>query len=140
MNKLDFGSGYNPKKGFKSCDIYGYVDYYFDPIKYKINVNDNEFDFIRCKNVIHHVKDLNKLSDEFYRVLKNDGLLKIIDVRKEYYDSNYFLDYLWYRYIIPRYDIWFSNKYRNCRNYFKNFYLINYFIYKEKEIFILKKK
>jgi len=46
MDKLDFGSGYNPVDGFKTCDINGYVDYYFDPIEYKIDSEDKIFDII----------------------------------------------------------------------------------------------
>src|ERR1035437_940569 len=95
MNKLDFGSGYNPQTEYKTCDVCGYVDYYFDPIEYKIDAEDGIFDEIRCRNVIHHVKDLNKLSKEFYRVLKNGGRLKIIEPIRECYDANYYLDYLW---------------------------------------------
>lgn len=138
MNKLDFGSGYNPKDGYKTCDIYGYVDYYFDPIEYKINSNDNEFDVIRCRNVIHHIKDLNKLSEEFNRVLKKGGILEIIEVNKDNFSSNYFLDYLWYRYVIPRYEVWFCNYYRDCRNYFNEFDLLSYKKENEKEFFVFK--
>ena len=83
MNKLDFGSGYNPEKDFKTCDIYGNVDYYFDPESYRINTDD-KFDYIRCRNVIHHIKDIDKLSQEFNRLLTDGGTLEIIDVRKEY--------------------------------------------------------
>ena len=140
-NFLDFGSGYNPKKNWKTCDIYGYVDYYFDPIEYKIDADDNIFDGIMCRNVIHHIKDLNKLSKEFSRVMKSSSSLFIIESNKEHYSSNYYLDYLWYRYIIPRYEIWFSNEYRDCRNYFnQDFDLFYYGKYDEKELFIFTKK
>lgn len=138
MNKLDFGSGYNPGDGFKTCDIYGYVDYYFDPIEYHIETDD-KFDYIRCRNVIHHIKDLGKLSLELYRVLNVGGILEIIEPREEYYPENYYLDYLWYRYIIPRYEVWFSNEYRNCRNLFHEFLFKDYFVENEKEIFIFEK-
>ena len=50
MLKIDFGSGYNPKKGFKTCDITfsPYLDYVYD----------------KENNII---LDLNKNSvDEFY--------------------------------------------------------------------------
>ena len=87
MIKLDFGSGYNPMHDYKTCDIYGYVDYYFDPIEYKIDAEDNTFDVIRCRNVIHHIKDIDKLSKEFKRVLKTNGVLEITEARKEYYSS-----------------------------------------------------
>jgi len=139
MNKLDFGSGYNPEKDFKTCDIYGYVDYYFDPISYKVYTND-KFDYIRCRNVIHHIKDIHKLSKEFNRLLNDGGTLEIIEPRKEYYSENYYLDYLWYRFVIPRYEVWFCNHYRDCRNYFNEFELIGYKTEDEKEIFIYCKK
>ena len=87
MNKLDFGSGYNPEAGFKTCDIYGYVDYYFDPETYKVNTDD-KFDYIRCRNVIHHIKDINKLSEELNRILNTGGTLEIIECRKENYKEN----------------------------------------------------
>jgi len=138
MNKLDFGSGYNPGDGFKTCDIYGYVDYYFDSINYQVNT-DEKFDYIRCRNVIHHIKDLRKLSLEFNRLLNPGGILEITEPRKEYYTENYYLDYLWYRFVIPRYEVWFSNVYRDCRNYFKEFILKEYKVEDEKEIFKFQK-
>jgi SAM-dependent methyltransferase len=140
MRKLDFGSGYNPEKEYETCDIYGHVDYFFDPISYKIDVEDELFDVIRCRNVIHHIKDIDRLSKEFNRILKKGGILEITEARKEYYSSNYYLDYLWYRFIIPRYEVWFSKKYRNCKNYFKEFDLGYYDTLDEKEIFIFIKK
>jgi len=140
MKKLDFGSGYNPKSDYETCDIYGYVDHYFDPVEYKIDVKDKSFDIIRCRNVIHHIKDLSKLSFEFSRILKDGGILEITEARKEHYRANYFLDWLWYRFIIPRYEIWFSRKYRDCNKYFDEFDLEDYNTLKEKEIFIFIKK
>lgn len=140
MKKLDFGSGYNPESEYETCDIYGYVDYYFDPIEYKINIEDKSFDIIRCRNVIHHVQDLDKLSKEFSRILKGGGILEITEPRKEFYNANYYLDYLWYRFVIPRYEVWFSKKYRDCRDYFKEFDLGYYDTFEEKELFIFIKK
>lgn len=135
MNKLDFGSGHNPKDGYMTCDIYGYVDYFFDPIEYAIDCPDNFFDVIRCHNVIHHIKDIDRLSSEFHRVLKNGGIINITESTKETYRINYYLDYLWYRFIIPRYEIWFSPKYRDCREHFTKFKLIEYTVNMEKELF-----
>lgn len=140
MKKLDFGSGYNPEDDYETCDIYGYVDYYFDPIEYKIEADDKSFDLIRCRNVIHHIKDIKKLSKEFSRVLKTEGILEITEARKEYYSANYYLDYLWYRFVIPRYEVWFCNKYRDCRDYFDEFDLEHYDTLDEKELFIFIKK
>ena len=138
MNKLDFGSGYNPGDGFKTCDIYGYVDYYFDPETYTIQTTEL-FHHIRCRNVIHHIKDLDRLADEFYDKLYKGGTLEIIDVREEYFEQNYYLDYLWYRYVIPRYEVWFSKKYRDPEEYFLKFDLKGRWIEGEKEHFIFTK-
>lgn len=139
MNKLDFGSGHNPKEGYKTCDIHGYVDYYFDNIEYKIITDDNVFDEIRCHNVIHHIQDLRKLSKEFNRVIRPGGTLEITESTRECYKMNYYLDFLWYRFIIPRHDIWFSPKYRDCREYFTEFKLVKYEVNKEKELFVFSK-
>ena len=80
------------------------------------------------------------MSVEFSRILKDGGILEITEARKEYYSQNYYLDYLWYRWIIPRYEIWFSNTYRDCRDYFKEFNLDYYDTLDEKEVFIFIKK
>lgn len=73
--------------------------------------------------------------------LKNDGKIKIIDVRKESFKKNVILDIIWYRYVIPRYEVWFSKYYRN---YFKvledlGMERIDYYVQEEKEVSIWKK-
>jgi len=140
IRQLDFGSGYNPLNDYETCDIYGHVDHYFDPIEYKIDVEDNTFDIIRCRNVIHHIKDIRRLSAEFHRIMKGYGILEITEARQEHYKANYFLDCLWYRFVIPRHEVWFSKTYRDCRDYFNEFVLEDYQIMEEKERFIFIKK
>lgn len=76
-------------------------------------INDNVVDRIHCRNVIHHINDLLGLFTNFYRYLKEDGELEIIECTKESYQANYFLDTLWYRYVIPRKEVWFADKYRD---------------------------
>lgn len=115
MLKIDFGSGYNPKDGYKTCDItYApNLDFVFDQQKYKIiNCADNSVDEIYCRNVLHHVKDLEKLFIEFRRVLKVGGRLVIVEPAKEHFDANLAKDFLWYRFIIPRHEVWYSEEYR----------------------------
>lgn len=46
-------------------------------------------------------------------VCLDNGTIEIVECSKEYYNTNYYLDYLWYRFIIPRYEIWFSKNYRD---------------------------
>lgn len=43
----------------------------------KISVNSESVDFIGVYSVLHHIDDYLKIFDEFYRVLKKDGILYI---------------------------------------------------------------
>lgn len=138
--KLDFGSGHNPRKGFKTCDITQapYLDYAFDPETYKVTCEDHVFDEIIIRNVLHHIKDLESLFKEMKRILTNNGKLIIVEPRKEFYQQNLNLDILWYRYIIPRYEIWYSRFYRDCIEIAKTFFKVkNVFYNNEKETIIL---
>lgn len=146
MVKIDFGSGYNPKKGYKTCDftMLPFLDYI--SINNKIydkngEIKESSISKIRCRNVIHHIKNLDELFYNFNRYLKKNGKLEIIDCREEYYYANWFMDNLWYRYIIPRPEVWFSNEYRNYINICKKYgFKVKSIKYKnEKEIYILKK-
>jgi hypothetical protein len=144
--KIDFGSGYNPKLGFSSCDFTTNPMLCFQFIDNKIidkNGNEllkNSVDEFFCKNVIHHIKNLDNLFKMFRYYLKYDGILTIIECNENHFTENVILDTIWYRYINPRYDIWISKLYRNYlnianRNGFKVKYSnkIN-----EKEKYILK--
>jgi ubiquinone/menaquinone biosynthesis C-methylase UbiE len=144
MLKIDFGSGYSHNKEYKTCDItyMPNLDYVYDSIANEIiGCNEKSVDEFYLRNVVHHIPDLEKTFRCLHRYLKRKGLIKIIDARKEYYKQNIILDIIWYRYVIPRYDIWFSTHYRD---YFKtlvelNFERINYYIENEKEVSIWKK-
>lgn len=138
MINLDFGSGYNPERGYLTCDYTGLpnLDFIFDKNQYKIiGVKGKYFDSIRCCNVIHHIPNLRKLFIEFQRVLKIGGNLVIIEPNKEHYQINCILDIIWYRFVTPRYDVWFSNKYRDYTNLLKrlNFKELGYVKKNEKE-------
>jgi ubiquinone/menaquinone biosynthesis C-methylase UbiE len=114
--KIDFGSGYNPLPGYKKCDITNSpsLDYFFDLNIYRIiNCEDNSVDEICCKNVLHHVRDIRRLFFEFRRILRPGKILKIVEPTREAFPANVFLDFLWYRGIIYRPEVWFSNVYRN---------------------------
>ena len=142
--KIDFGSGYNPQKGYKSCDItYSpTLDYVYDVEENEIiGCEENSVDEFYMRNVVHHIKDLDKTFSCLKRYLKKDGVIRIIDVRKEDYLKNVVLDIVWYRYVIPRYEIWFSDTYRD---YFKilksmNFKLIETYETGEKEVSLWRK-
>lgn len=118
--KLDFGSGHNPKKGYYSCDITGNpkLDFHCDPDTFcifdKLGYEDTcLFEEIHIRNVIHHINNLERFFTSLKFKLTFDGILTIIDCNEEYYQKNLTLDILWYRYLIPRYDIYICKKYRD---------------------------
>lgn len=142
--KIDFGSGYNPHKEYKTCDItfLPTLDYVFNICDYTItDLKENTVDEFYLRNVVHHIKDLDSTFKMLYKYLKPNGIIKIIDTRKEYFMQNIILDIIWYRYVIPRYEIWFSTKYRNYFNTLEQLKLklIHKEYLEEKEVSIWKK-
>lgn len=93
-----------------------YLDYICKGTKIydkETELDNNSVDKFHCRNVIHHIYDLPSLFENFYRYLKTDGELEIIECKKDNYYANKFLDTLWYRYVIPRKEVWFANEYRD---------------------------
>lgn len=145
MLKIDFGSGYNPKPGYKTCDVtYApFLDYVYDEEKNQIlYCEKGSVDEFHLRNVVHHVKDLHRLFECLKFYLKENGTITIIDARKEYFTQNVILDIIWYRYVIPRYEIWFAKTYRDYSKVLTKlgFVKIDYYISKEKEVSIWQKK
>ena len=149
--KIDFGSGYNPKSGYKTCDVTGSpaLDYIYDIETSRIRTNEmfslilasGSADVIRMKNVLHHVEDYGKLISELFRVLKWGGKLIVIEPTPEAYYSNWCLDNLWYRYVIPRPEIWISPIYRDYKKELTKWFSLDRMIVKlEKEYTITTKK
>ena len=142
--RIDFGSGYNPQKDYKTCDItYApFLDYVYDRDKNIIlDCDENSVDEFFMRNVVHHIEDLEETFSCIKRYLKENGTLKIVDARKEDFLKNVILDILWYRYVTPRYDIWFSTYYRDYAEVLEqmNFELIDRYEEAEKEISLWKK-
>lgn len=140
--KIDFGSGYNPKKGYKTCDITNapFLDFFYDG-KEIIGCQKNSVKEFYLRNVVHHIPNLEEVFLMFSEYLKKGGTIKIIDVRKEYYQKNVILDIIWYRYVIPRREIWFSTVYRDYGSILKKigFQLIYDTTIKEKEVTVWRK-
>lgn len=139
MLAIDFGSGYNPKPGYKTCDVtYSpFLDYVYDKKQNQIlYCEKGSVDKFHLRNVVHHVRDLKKLFECLKFYLRDGGTITIIDVRKEYFKTNVILDILWYRYIIPRYEVWFSHSYRDYGKVLTElgFVKINNYICEEKEV------
>lgn len=55
--------------------------------------NDNFFDFIYMTDVIHHVPDLHIMFQEFYRVLKPNGLICILTESHQQIESRFWSAY-----------------------------------------------
>lgn len=139
MIQIDFGCGYNPKKGYKSCDITNspILDYLYvieeDCIECLELKSVDEF---YLRNVVHHIPDIEKTFNVLKKYLCSGGKITIIDVRKEYFLKNVILDIIWYRYIIPRYEIWIGRKYRDYKSILTKLGLkmLNSYVESEKEI------
>lgn len=56
------------------------------------NFEDNYFDLINCSGVLHHLPDVNLVLNEFYRVLKQHGELRVMVYNK---------DSVWYHLYAP---------------------------------------
>lgn len=113
MLQIDFGSGYNPLEGFKTCDFVPNpkLDYFYHDGE--IEGLNEPVNWFRLRNVIHHLPDIRKTIQDLKKYLAKDGVIEIIEVRKDKYKSNTFLDKLWYRFVVPRKDIFISAEWRD---------------------------
>lgn len=143
---IDIGSGYNPAKGYKTADITGmpYLDYLIKDDKIYSRhgeLKENSVDKFKLRNTVHHIENLNILFNNLFKYLKPNGIIEIIDCNKEHYFSNYCLDNLWYRYVIPRKEIFIANTYRDYTNLARkiNFKVLNRTSKNEKEFITLQK-
>lgn len=142
---IDYGSGYNPKKGYKTCDFTTNPCLDYNVIDYKIYNKDGELphksvSIFRLRNVIHHIPNLQKLFENLKNYLMDDGVIEIIDVNEEHYKQNLCLDNLWYRYVNKRNDIWISQNYRDyAKIASKMFKILHNFKENEKECIVLTK-
>lgn len=143
---IDIGSGYNPAKGYKTADITGLpqLDYIIKENKIYSNISElkgNSVNKFRLRNVIHHVKNLDGFFNSLFKYLKKDGIIEIIDCNKTNYFANFCLDNLWYRYVIPRKEIFIADNYRDYAKVAKKngFNVLRQNIINEKEITILRK-
>lgn len=139
--KLDFGSGHNPRKGFKTSDITSspFLDYVINPETYQVSCENNIFDEVLVRNVFHHIKNPDSLFKELSRITKPNGKIVIVDAREEYYRANVVLDVVWYRYIFSRQDIWICNQYRNIVKWAEKYFKVERITYhQEKQKIVLR--
>lgn len=141
--KLDYGSGRQPKIGFKTSDFCGSPGYDFYIKDYKVlDLEDSTCDIIHCRNVIHHIPetDLSKLFNEFRRLLKDEGILIISEPRKEFHVQNKILDIIWYRFLVYDQNIMIPKQYVNYKKYLKDFDILSTTDEYKNEIITFKKK
>lgn len=96
----------------------------------KLDYPDQSFDVITAFLTLHHIKKLDIILDEIYRILKKDGLFIIIE-----HDSLDFLDNL----IIDIQHTFFSYFYDNNKNFIKNPVYIDYYNFMEWKYILTKK-
>lgn len=115
---LDYGSGSKSPEGFVTSDFTGSPKYDYIIENYKIEgISQGMVDIINCRNVLHHIMppDVNKVIEEFYRLLKPGGELRISEPKEEYFKQNKILDIIWYRYLTYDRSIYLPNFYYNFR-------------------------
>lgn len=139
MNKLciDFGCGYNPKNGYKTCDVTTnpMLDYQYDGKDSIIGLEENSVDVFYLRNVVHHIPDLWRTFTTINKYLKHKGKIVIIDCNKEHFSANVILDKIWYRSVGRDNDIYIAESYRNYMSVLAKlgFKQIFYKQFKEKE-------
>lgn len=79
MTKLciDFGSGYNPKTGYKTCDIttFPQLDFQYDGKDEIVGLREKSVDVFYLRNVVHHIPDLQRTFTTLKKYLKVGGKL-----------------------------------------------------------------
>jgi SAM-dependent methyltransferase len=78
--KIQFGSGGHIKKNFINVDydLSQGADIACDMEKFPYPFEDNSADFILCEMVLEHIKTPTKAINEFHRIIKPEGIVKIV--------------------------------------------------------------
>ena len=80
LRKLNFGCGSDILENYLNVDILKgeKIDKSFDFNKFPYPFSDNEFDEIYSSNVLEHLDDISKVINELHRIVKPNGLIRII--------------------------------------------------------------
>ncbi|AGI11830.1 SAM-dependent methyltransferase [Bacillus phage vB_BanS-Tsamsa] len=140
--KLDYGSGRQPKQGFKTSDFTGAPNYDFMIKNYEvIGAKSGQFEAIHVRNVLHHIpeKDLPTLFLEFSRLLADGGTLIISEPREEFHEQNKKLDWIWYRFLVNDTKIMIPDEYVDYKKYLVDFEMVESFDEYNNEVITYKK-
>jgi SAM-dependent methyltransferase len=112
---VDFGCGYNPKQGYKKCDITTSpaLDYQYDGKDCIIGLKKKSVDTFNVSNVIHHLPDIRTTIRCLKRYIKTGGKIVISDCDSVHFKANLFLDNLWYRFVNQNKNIFISKEFRD---------------------------
>lgn len=88
-------------------------------------------DELRCRNVLHHIYDLEESITALDRYIKPYGIFRVIEPRKEYFHINVMLDTIYYHSVCNMKDMWFSKSYREYRHIFEG---LGYYIESRQDI------
>lgn len=75
---LDVGCGKNKLKNSVGIDFYKDSDIIHDLNRFPYPVKANSFDKIYSRHCLEHLAFFEETMDEFYRIIKKDGLIEII--------------------------------------------------------------
>ncbi len=132
--RIDFGSGYNPRPGYKTCDFIPLptLDYWFDANNNVImGLSEDSVDEFYLRNTIHHIPDLQGLCRLLYKYLRSNGIITVIEPCPSAFPVNYLLDCIYYRWVNSKPEIWFSSEYRD---YFRCFVVNGFSILESRAI------
>lgn len=80
MVKLDIGGGLNKKEGYLCVDKRNApgIDYVVDIEKQRLPFDDGTIEEIYSSHTLEHIENIIFVMNEFFRVIKWDGIIKII--------------------------------------------------------------
>jgi SAM-dependent methyltransferase len=79
IRKLNFGCGMDIKRGFDNVDINSGqgICQSFDFNVYPWPIKDNLYDYVYCRHVFEHLKDIGKVMNELHRICSPNAVIEI---------------------------------------------------------------
>ena len=139
MKKLNLGCGKDIREGWINLDLIDGegIDVLHDLNNLPLPFEDNEFDYVLCKDILEHI-DVIPVINDIYRILKKGGILRI---RVPHFTSsiNYGDPTHKVQFSINSFDFFIANSmfsYERKVNYFSK--IIKRIIFKKNDTFLKK--